>query len=415
MRPALRQAPPTLRPATERARPWLIAVVATLAMSVSYLDRQTLAAIAPTVREKLLISHEQFGWLTSAFAIAYLACAPVSGWLVDRVGARRALAFAVLLWSAVAAAHGLASSFVALVVLRVALGVAEAPSFPAAAQTISVTLPPSQRSAGFGMLFTGSSIGAMVAAPLAVRIAADYDFRYAFLGTALAGLLWLPAWLTVTANAMPKREPPVPERASRPALGPLLRHPAMLRQAVVVATSAPALMLVMNWYPQYLTEASGVPKDDVGHYLWLPPLMFDVAAVVFGVVASARDRRRSGASHWGLMLVAASLTATLALAPLAPGPWSRVLLAGASMAGGGGMYVLGTADMMRRVPAELVATAGGLSAAVQSVMQITVSPVLGRILDRSHAWSGALVLLGALAIPGALAFAWLPSERPRAT
>lgn len=95
-------------------------------MSVSYLDRQTLAAIAPTVREKLLISHERFGWLTSAFAVAYLACAPVSGWLVDRVGARRALAFAVLLWSAVAAAHGLASSFAVLVMLRAALGAAEA-------------------------------------------------------------------------------------------------------------------------------------------------------------------------------------------------------------------------------------------------------------------------------------------------
>ena len=396
----------------ERARPWLVAVVATLAMSVSYLDRQTLAAIAPTVREKLLISHERFGWLTSAFALAYLACAPVSGWLVDRVGARRALAFAVLLWSAVAAAHGLASSFAVLVVLRVALGAAEAPSFPAAAQTIRGALPPAQRSAGFGLLFTGSSIGAMVAAPLAVRITADHGFRYAFVGTAIVGLLWLPVWLVVTSGRpqAPRSEGPV----ARPALGPLLRKPAMLRQAIIVATSAPAIMLVMNWYPQYLTEASGVPKDAVGHYLWLPPLMFDASAVTFGFVASARDARREGASHWGLMLLAASMTATLALVPLAPGPWSRVVLAGVSMAGGGGMYVLGTADMMRRVPTELVATAGGLSAAVQSIVQIAASPILGRVLDRSHAWSGALVVLGALAIPGAVAFAWLPAEPARA-
>ena len=388
-----------------------MAVVATLAMSVSYLDRQTLAAIAPTVREKLLISHERFGWLTSAFALAYLAFAPVSGWLVDRVGARRALALAVLVWSVVAASHGLASSFWALVALRAALGAAEAPSFPAAAQTIRGALPVSQRSAGFGLLFTGSSIGAMVAAPLAVRITADYGFRYAFLGTAIVGLLWLPVWLLATRRApTPSPEAPLP----RPAIGPLLLNPAMIRQALIVATSAPALMLVMNWYPQYLTEASGVPKNDVGHYLWLPPLMFDAAAVTFGVVASTRDARRPAASHWGLMLVAAALTSTLALVPLVSGPWARVLLAGTSMAGGAGMYVLGTADMMRRVPAEMVATAGGLSAAVQSIVQIAASPVLGRVLDRSHAWSGALVLLGLIAIPGALAFAVLPVDPPRA-
>ena len=380
-------------------------------MSVSYLDRQTLAAIAPTVREKLLISHERFGWLTSAFALAYLACAPASGWLVDRVGARRALAVAVLVWSAVAAAHGLASSFLALLVLRAALGAAEAPSFPAAAQTIRASLPASQRSAGFGLLFTGSSIGAMVAAPLAVRIAADHDFRYAFLGTAAVGLLWLPVWLLVTRHAPTEAASPSVEPLPRAALALLLRHPAMLRQAIVVATSAPALMLVMNWYPQYLTEAARVPKNDVGHYLWLPPLMFDAAAVTFGVVASARDARRPGASHGGLMLVAAALTSTLALVPWASGPWARVVLAGTSMAGGGGMYVLGTADMMRRVPAELVATASGLSAAVQSIVQIAASPILGRVLDRSHAWSSALVVLGALAIPGALLYAWLPPER----
>ena len=141
-----------------------------------------------------------------------------------------------------------------------------------------------------------------------------------------------------------------------------------------------------------------------GGVIWVP-----VHVPYCGLTST--DARRAKASHWGVMLVAACLAATLALVPLASSPWARVVLAGVSMAGGGGMYVIGTADLMRRVPAELVATAGGLSAAVQSVVQIIVSPILGRVLDRSHAWSGALIVLGALTIPGALAFAALPATQ----
>jgi ACS family hexuronate transporter-like MFS transporter len=386
-----------------------VVAVATLAMSVSYMDRQALAAIAPTVREALHVSHERFGWLTSAFAVAYLACAPLAGWLVDRIGARRALALAVLLWSVVAAAHALASSFAILLVLRIALGAAESPSFPAAARTVQGALPPERRSAGMGLLFTGSSIGAMIVAPLAVRLARTHGFRFAFVGTALVGLAWLPLWLAF-APRDPGSAAALPA-APRSPLGPVLAHPAMWRQAVIVAASAPALSLVISWLPQYMVEATHVPKDDVGHYVWLPPLIFDAAAIGFGILASRRDTKRPGASHAGLMLAAAAMLTVLALLPLAKGPWLVAVLAGVSMGGGAGMYVLGTADLMRRVPPESIATAGGVSAAVQSIAQIVSSPIVGNVVDRTHAWTGVLLALAALALPGALAWSVMPPSR----
>lgn len=395
-----------------RARPFIVAVVATLAMSVSYLDRQTLAAIAPTVRASLHISHERFGWLASAFAFAYLTFAPLSGRLVDRFGARRVLTLAVLAWSVVAALHSLAASFASLVVLRVALGAMEAPSFPAAAQTIRGVLSKDQRSAGFGLLFTGSSFGAMVAAPLAVRVTKDHGFRFAFLATAAVGLAWLPAWLFFTRPSFTRHEPvPPAPREGWTAFRALLSHPAVRRQALVVALSAPAISVVMSWYPQLLTEALGVDKDDVGHYLWLPPLVFDVAAVLFGVTASVRDAKHREASHTGLMLLAALLTASLAAAPLLTRAWPAVIVGALSMAGGGGMYVIGTADMMRRVPREAVATAGGISAAVQSIVHIVTSPLIGLVVDRTHAWWTILVTLGVVALPGAILWGAMPVPR----
>ena len=187
-----------------RSGGWAVAVAATLGMSVSYIDRQTLAAIAPAVRSALTIDHTQFGWLLSAFSMAYLVGAPAAGVVVDRLGARRGFAVAVVVWSVVAGAHALVTSFAMLFALRVLLGAAEAPSFPAAAQAIRRSLPPSRRSAAYGLLFTGSSVGAMIAAPLALSIEGSYGFRAAFLGTAVVGLAWIPLWLGITrADRLP--------------------------------------------------------------------------------------------------------------------------------------------------------------------------------------------------------------------
>jgi MFS family permease len=127
---------------------WLVAIVATLAMTVSYIDRQALSHLAPTVREALHIDHAQYGTLTGAFSLTYFVGAPLAGWLLDRIGARRGLTVSILVWSAVAALHALAPSFAVLFLLRVALGAAEAPSFPGAAQTIRRALPEIDRSAG---------------------------------------------------------------------------------------------------------------------------------------------------------------------------------------------------------------------------------------------------------------------------
>src|SRR5258708_583737 len=170
-------------------------------MTISYLDRQVLAVLAPTISEVLDITDAQYGWLQSAFSLSYLACAPFAGRMLERVGIRHGLLLAVLAWTIVSAAHALAFSLAIMFALRILLGAAEAPSFPGAAATIARTQPPSARARAIGVLFTGSSIGAMLAPILATRMAAWVgDFRGAFVGVALVGLAWVPVWWLATSH-----------------------------------------------------------------------------------------------------------------------------------------------------------------------------------------------------------------------
>ncbi len=351
-------------------------------MAVSYVDRQSLSAIAPSVQKALGFEGDEhlYGLLQNAFAIAYLVGAPVAGRIVDRVGARRGLLGAVLVWSAVAALHAVAPGFGVLLAMRVLLGLAEAPSFPAAAQTVQRALPPADRARGFGVLFTGSSIGAAIAPPLATRLAERWSFRAAFLGTAAAGLLWVPLWLSVAftrpARAALDRSFPTP---------PLTRvgHPAVLRALMGVMASAPLLTFVYQWATKYLVHDHHLTQVEAGDLLIYPPILFDLGAVFFGHMAS-RARAR-GADGVPRPLLAAAALFMLAGAAIPFGATPRLAVAAMCvvMVGGGGMYALGMSDMAARIPPGMISAAGGMCAAAQSVAQIAANLAIGALVMKT--------------------------------
>jgi ACS family hexuronate transporter-like MFS transporter len=350
--------------------------------------------------------------------MAYLVGAPAAGVLVDRLGARRGFAVAVVVWSIVAGAHALVTSFAMLFALRVLLGAAEAPSFPAAAQAIRRALPPHRRSAAYGLLFTGSSVGAMIAAPLALSIEGSHGFRAAFLGTAVVGLVWIPAWLWISrGDRIPSEqaESTVHEATHAPRWIDVVRSAPVLRAVVAVVGSAPLLMFVLNFTPQYLVEHWHLPRLGTRWLLVVAPLMFDVGAVGFGWVASRRESTGTGerGTHVDLFLVAAVMAASLVFAPLASSPTVAVVIFGIAASGGGGIYVIATADMLARVPLRSTSSAGGMTAAAQSLAHIVASPLVGMAIDRTHGYGSALVGLGLVVIPTSLAFALWPGMRAR--
>jgi ACS family hexuronate transporter-like MFS transporter len=417
---------------------WALVVAATSTMAVSYVDRQAVAVLGPTLTRELHLSEVEFGWLGSAFALAYLVSAPLGGGWIDRVGARRGLLLSVFAWSLVAAGHGLVGGLGSLLLLRVLLGVTESPAFPAAAQTLSRALPAQSRDTAFGILFTGSSVGAALSAVLVPRLDAWLGWRLALAGTALVGLCWFPLWLWVTSrpgahaalepqergdsNGTPAQREPRGGEETRArtgrggAVGRLLGRRAQLRAMVAIVSSAPAIGFVLQWGAKLLVGREGVVQAEVGHYLWLPPLAFDAGAVLFGLASSRRLQRQAPsvplAAPRALVAMSALLTLLLALLPLVRGPWQVTALLGLCLLGGGGLYALITGDLVRRVAPDEVATAGGLSAAAQSLAQIVAFPLIGLVVGRTHSYDTVAVGLGLWLLPGALAWlAWEPGRR----
>src|SRR5690349_24700438 len=142
---------------------WRLCALLFLATTLNYLDRQTVSILAPVLKTELHLDNAALGWLFAVFYYSYTFAQLAVGPLMDRFHLRWTFGMAVLLWSAVSAATGLATGFVSLIAFRLLLGIAEAANWPAAIRIVARAMEPRERSLANGIFTSGTSIGALVA------------------------------------------------------------------------------------------------------------------------------------------------------------------------------------------------------------------------------------------------------------
>jgi ACS family hexuronate transporter-like MFS transporter len=393
---------------------WQVALVAALTMTVSYVDRQTFQVLGYAISKDLQLSESAYGLLAAAFSASYMIATPFAGIWIDRIGARRGLVSSVLAWSTVAALHAVAPGFWTLLVLRLLLGFTESPGFPAAAQTVQRILGPEDRARAFGILFTGSSIGAMLVPPAATFIYKSQDssdgWRAALLITAVAGMIWLPLWLLVTRSREVRARLDVAPAAvvASISLRELIVHPVMVRALCAIFAIAPVFGFPAAWGSKYLNREFGLEQAQMGWLLVVPPLMFDAGAILFGDLAS-RQRRAPGAPPLALFAVGALLATALGFVPLAQTPWQAIIITGIGIGGAGAAYTLVTADLLARIPPGSISLAGGIMAVGQSLSLVIGNPLIGWMVETQRNYDVVNVLLGLWVIPGSLVWLlWRP-------
>src|SRR5437764_8011470 len=127
---------------------WIPAASMLLVSLISYIDRTTLALLAPTILKETHLSGEQYGFIISAFSIAYMISNPLWGWILDRAGLRRGMTAAVAWWTAASVAHAFAGGFWSFGAARAALGFGEGATFPGGLRAVVQTLGPEHRGRG---------------------------------------------------------------------------------------------------------------------------------------------------------------------------------------------------------------------------------------------------------------------------
>jgi len=262
-----------------RSLRWTIAGLLCLSTSINYLDRQTLSILATTIQADLDIDDIGYAKITTYFLLSYTIMYAVSGRLVDFLGTRRSLAWAVAGWSLAGMFHGVANTVAQLSVCRFFLGMFESSNFPAGAKAVSEWFPLKERALGMGIFASGGALGAVVAFPLVTWLALSYGWRSAFVAVGAVGFLWIIAWLLVWKPEM--TNPSQDVAATGPGSGELIREkPFGLWELLsyrrtwgcilVRVFTDPIIYFISFWVPKYLSANHGYTLSDIGLFAWIP-------------------------------------------------------------------------------------------------------------------------------------------------
>ncbi len=118
-----------------------IAVILGIGILVNYFDRVNLSIAHDALQSTFGISDIVFGYLLGAYSWTYAAMQLPSGSFLDRFGVRRVMLVAITLWALASGLAAVAPTIALLFAARFLLGIGEAPTFPACAQSHRTMVP----------------------------------------------------------------------------------------------------------------------------------------------------------------------------------------------------------------------------------------------------------------------------------
>jgi MFS transporter, ACS family, hexuronate transporter len=278
---------------------WMIALV-TCGLTVNYLARNSLAAAAPTFKQELHITSEQYSYIVASFQAAYMVVQPIAGYVLDMLGTKIGFAIFALLWSAVCMLHGLASGWLSLALFRGLLGVSEAAGIPAGLKAASEWFPAKERSIATGWFNIGSSIGALVAPPLVIWCILHGNWRISFIIIGLLGFVWLAMWLLFYKHPKDQKHLSAEERdyilsgqeagykvetKEKPSWTKIVSSKAFWSIAIPRFLAEPAWQTFNFWIPLYMSEVRHMDLKQIAMFAWIPFLAADLGCVVGGYLA----------------------------------------------------------------------------------------------------------------------------------
>lgn len=234
----------------------LIGVLVLLWLSVflNYIDRSNLSIAAPQLKNELGLSATQLGVLLSAFFWTYACLQIPAGWLVDRLDVKWVFAGGFLIWSAATAITGVLHGFVALLVVRIILGIGESVAFPSYSKIIANHIPLGRRGLANSVVASGLCFGPCIGMLFGGTLMGKFGWRPFFLILGSVSLLWLGPW----SIWMPRAKAYADQRTKTgPGLPEIVARRAWVATALGLFSGNYVNYFLLTWLPFYLVRERG--------------------------------------------------------------------------------------------------------------------------------------------------------------
>jgi ACS family glucarate transporter-like MFS transporter len=413
----------------------LIVTMLFLVTTVNYADRATLSIAGAALAKELSLNPIALGYIFSAFGWSYVIAQVPGGWLLDRYGSKWVYAVGILVWSLFTLMQGLvgfltgATAVTVLFSLRLLVGLAEAPSFPANARIVAAWFPSNERGTASAFFNSGQYFATVIFAPLMGWIAHDFGWRYVFyvmgsLGI-LVGLIWIK---TISGpndhpgineaefdyirdgGALVDLDGPNDERAA--GSGPkwdyirqLLSNRMMLGIYIGQFCINTLTYFFLTWFPVYLVKERGLSILQAGFVATLPALCGFIGGVLGGVISDAILHKTGSLTMARKIPIVGGMLLSMAIIGCNYVDGQALVIGFMALAFfGKGIGALGWAVVSDTSPKEAGGVSGGLFNTFGNLSSITTPIIIGYILAATGSFNGALVFVGANALVAAIAY-----------
>ncbi|MGH7918431.1 MAG: MFS transporter [Candidatus Dormibacteraceae bacterium] len=393
---------------------WVTVGLLFLAWLVDYIDRLVITIALPFIGVQFHIDKTLQGLVLSAFFLSYTLFQIPGGLIADKVGAKRTMTAAMVLWSGFTALTGAAGSFGVLLVVRFVFGIWEG-IFPGASfKAISERTEPARRMTANGLMLAsnnfGSAVAPLIAAPAIALVGWQHTFFWiAGAGVVMAIVLWfaLPRPLPREQSAAEAVADPA-TLAETPAKSPfaLIGIGAMWKYVLMWFGADLVGWGLASWVPSYLLTVRHLPLVQTGIVASIPGFVGAISTIVGGRLFDRYFHDR----HHLLIAPALVLEAIFLFLMLRSGTVAEFVVFEACATAMGGLVFMPIMGVpMRTLPADYAASGSALINFGGQAAGFTAPIVMG-FLAQTFSFQAAFGLLVAGALLGAVCSLWAPSS-----
>ena len=242
---------------------WKIILALSLTFGLVGLDRFILPVLFPAFMGELGLSYQDLGNLVGILAVFWGLSAFAMGFLSDRVGRRKVLIPAVIVFSLMSALSGMAAGLVSLLVIRAVMGLAEGPVASTGVAVAVEASHPRRRGMNNGIFqcmisLMGNAIGPIIATQLLLVT----TWRTVFMLVGIPGLIMAAVMFVLVRE--PAHATPDGSRVARPGIRDLFSHRNVPLAMLTLMCAMGGIFVMGAMMPNYLTDYLHLTVQQMG-------------------------------------------------------------------------------------------------------------------------------------------------------
>ena len=378
---------------------WRILALLFFSTTINYLDRNVIGILKPYISADLGWTEADYGYIISAFNIAYALGMLITGKLLDKFGTKISYALAIVVWSVAGIGHAFARGILSFGAARFLLGFGESANFPSAVKSVAEWFPKKERALANSLFNSGTNIGAIAAPVIVSGITILYGWQWAFVLTGLLGFVWLIFWIPF--YRLPENHPKVSKAELQYINSDVDENPArkiawkdLFRYRQTIGICIAKLLIdwvwwfYLFWAPDFLNKTQGVDIKEVVLPLIVIYTVSGIGGIAGGWLSShlIKKGKSIDRARKFTMLIFSIAVLPIVFSSVASSLWTVIMLISLGTA----MHQGFSANLFTIIsdifPKSIVGSMVGLTGFVGAMGGALAASFIGLILEVSHSY-----------------------------